>query len=116
MANNTLGSILKITSFGESHGPFVGAVLDGFPAGFAIDEDAIQKQMARRRPGQSNLTTQRNESDIPQFISGIFEGKTTGAPICILIPNTDAKPQDYDQLKDVFRPSHADFTYQSKYG
>ncbi len=116
MAQNTLGSIIKITSFGESHGPAVGVVIDGFPSGFKPDFEAIQTQMQRRRPGQSSITTQRNEADEVEYLSGIVNGETTGAPICLLIKNTDSKPADYDTLKDVYRPSHADYTYQAKYG
>lgn len=116
MARNSIGKNFIVTSFGESHGPAVGVVIDGFPAGFSIDFDVITAQMQRRRPGQSHLTTQRNEEDIIEFVSGIFEGKSTGAPICMLIKNKDSKPTDYDSLKDVFRPSHADYTYQQKYG
>lgn len=116
MGRNSIGKNLTITSFGESHGPFVGVVIDGFPASFKIDLDAIQAELHRRRPGQNALTTQRNEKDKFEIISGVFEGKSTGAPITLLIPNEDSKSKDYDHLKDVFRPSHADFTYQEKYG
>lgn len=116
MAENTLGQLLRITSFGESHGPGIGVVVDGFPAGFALDFEAIRAQMLRRRPGQSQLTTARSEADEVQFLSGIFDGKTTGAPIALFIPSADARPADYDALKDTYRPSHADFTYQQKYG
>lgn len=116
MSRNTLGKNLQVTSFGESHGPLVGVVIDGFPAGFSIDLAAIQKALNRRRPGQSDITSPRKEKDEFQIVSGLFEGKSTGAPITILIPNEDAKPADYEALKDVYRPSHADYTYQTKYG
>lgn len=116
MARNTLGNLLNITSFGESHGELIGVVLDGFPANFAIDLNHIQQALNRRKPGQSALTTQRKESDEFRIVSGLFEGKSTGAPIAILIPNNDAKSQDYQDLKNLYRPSHADFTYEKKYG
>lgn len=116
MSRNSIGKNLVLTSFGESHGPFVGSVLDGFPAGIAIDIDALSHEMSRRRPGQNHLTTPRNESDEVQIISGIFEGQSTGAPITFLIANKDTKPSDYDQLKDTYRPGHADILYQTKYG
>jgi len=112
---NSLGNRLRITSFGESHGPGVGVVVDGFPAGFSFDLEAIQNQMDRRRPGQSAITTQRKESDQIQILSGVFEARTTGAPIAVFITNEDQKSKDYDHLKEAFRPSHADFTYQEKY-
>lgn len=116
MGRNTLGKLLQITSFGESHGPYTGVVIDGFPSNFGIDTAAIQKQLDRRKPGQSALTTPRKESDEFEIISGVFEGKSTGAPITIIIPNQDSKPGDYAALKDIFRPSHADMTYHAKYG
>ncbi|MEI7801619.1 MAG: chorismate synthase [Bacteroidota bacterium] len=116
MAGNSIGEIFKVTTFGESHGAAVGAVIDGCPAGLEIDESFIQHQLDRRKPGQSVITTQRNESDTIQILSGIFEGKTLGTPICLLINNTDAKPQDYEAMKNIFRPSHADYTYEAKYG
>ena len=116
MSANSIGKNLVLSSFGESHGPFVGAVLDGFPSGFKLDLKAIQKQLQRRRPGQSALTTSRNEPDEVQIISGIFEGKTLGTPITFLIPNTDQKPKDYDVLKDVYRPGHADALWDLKMG
>lgn len=116
MSRNSIGKNIILTSFGESHGPFIGSVLDGFPSDFQIDLDAIQSDMNRRRPGQSQLTTTRKETDEFSIISGIFEGRTTGAPITFLIPNQDARPQDYHQLKNTFRPGHADILYQSKYG
>ncbi len=111
-----MGSIFKITTFGESHGEAIGGVIDGCPAGIELDFDAIQSQLNRRRPGQSQITTQRKESDEVRFLSGIFEGKTTGTPIGFVIDNEDQRSKDYSHIKDRFRPSHADFTYQEKYG
>lgn len=116
MAGNTFGTLFRLTTFGESHGPALGGVIDGCPPGIALDFDAIRSQMQRRKPGQSAIVTQRKEEDEPQFLSGIFEGKTTGAPIGFLIPNGGQKPDDYDHIKDVFRPSHADYVYEKKYG
>jgi len=113
---NTFGTIFKLTTFGESHAKAIGGIIDGCPAGLKLDFEAIQKQLDRRKPGQSKLTTQRKESDKVEFLSGIFEGKTTGTPICFIIKNEDAKSKDYSHIKDIFRPSHADFTYQAKYG
>lgn len=113
---NHFGKIFSISSFGESHGPAIGVVIDGCPAGLMIDEAAIQADLDLRKPGQSKITTQRKESDTVQILSGIFEGKTTGTPIALLIKNEDQKPQDYSHNQDVFRPGHADFSYQSKYG
>ena len=114
--SNTFGNIFKITSFGESHGAGVGIVIDGCPAGIDLDEGFIQSELDRRRPGQSRITTQRKEADGFEFFSGVFDGKSTGAPISILIKNQDQKSKDYDHIKDTYRPSHADFTYQEKYG
>ena len=114
--SNTFGKIFKITSFGESHGPGVGIIIDGCPAGIELDNEFIQSELERRKPGQSRITTQRKEADGFEFFSGVFEGKSTGAPITILIKNQDQKSKDYDHIKDVYRPSHADFTYQEKYG
>jgi len=114
--SNTLGTLLKITSFGESHGAAVGVVLDGCPAGLELNTEFIQSELLRRRPGQSKITTARNEKEEFEIISGIFEGKTTGAPITIIIPNNDTRSKDYDHLAGVYRPSHADYTYQEKYG
>ena len=113
---NTLGTHIRLTSYGESHGEVIGAVLDGFPAGFEIDMSFVQAQLNRRKPGQSSISTQRKEHDEVKINSGIFEGKTTGAPLNFVIENTDAKPKDYSALKDVYRPSHADYTYEAKYG
>jgi chorismate synthase len=116
MSRNSIGKNVIITSFGESHGPFVGVVIDGFPSNFAVNFKALQTQLNRRKPGQNEFTSPRKEKDEFQIISGVFENKTTGAPITILIPNEDARPNDYDHLKDVFRPGHADLLYQVKYG
>jgi chorismate synthase len=116
MAGNSFGTLFKLTSFGESHGPAIGGVIDGCPAGLAVDTEYIQKELDRRKPGQSSITTQRKESDRVEWLSGIFDGKTTGAPIGFIIRNEDQKPGDYEHLKDIYRPSHADFTYEQKYG
>lgn len=116
MSANSLGHLFRVTTFGESHGKAVGAVIDGMPAGIRLDIEAIEKQMSRRRPGQSAITTSRQEEDIPEFISGLFEGKTTGAPLCFLIHNKDVRSEDYDNLKEIYRPGHADYTYEQKYG
>ncbi len=116
MAGNTFGHILRLTTFGESHGEAIGGVIDGFPAGFKIDLAAIQFQLDRRKPGQSSIVTQRKESDKIQILSGIFDGKTTGTPIGFILPNENQHTKDYDHLKDAFRPSHADYTYAQKYG
>ncbi|MBD5233663.1 MAG: chorismate synthase [Bacteroidales bacterium] len=113
---NTFGQILRFTDFGESHGPAIGGVLDGFPAGMKIDFDAVDAMLARRRPGQSTLTSSRREADSVKFLSGIFEGRTTGTPIAFIIENTDARSSDYDELRDTYRPNHADYTYSVKYG
>lgn len=116
MAGNSYGTIFKLTTFGESHGPAIGGIIDGCPAGLRIDLDAIQKALNRRRPGQSAIVTQRKEPDEVVFLSGIFEGKTTGTPIGFHIVNANQKSNDYEHLKEAFRPSHADFTYEMKYG
>ncbi|MFH0772971.1 MAG: chorismate synthase [bacterium] len=116
MAGNTFGSVFKITTFGETHGGSVGCIIDGCPPGLELSERDIQKDLDRRRPGQSTITTQRKEEDKIEIHSGMFEGKTTGTPIMLLVRNTDARSKDYEHLKDVFRPSHADYTYQQKYG
>ena len=113
---HSIGNIIKLTTFGESHGSHIGGVVEGVPAGLLVDFEEIKRQMARRRPGQSSITTARNERDEVMWLSGIFEGKTTGAPIGFIIENGDKKSSDYDALKNVFRPSHADKTYQDKYG
>jgi len=116
MPGNTFGKIFKLTTFGESHGKAIGGIIDGYPAGLEVDLDFIRDELDRRKPGQSALTTQRKESDNVEFLSGIFEGKTTGTPIAFLIWNKDRDSKDYDHLKEVYRPSHADFTYEQKYG
>lgn len=116
MYNNTFGNIFRLTSFGESHGKAIGGVIDGFPAGISIDEDFIQHELDRRRPGQSALTTARKEADKVEFLSGIYDGVSTGCPIGFVIWNTNQHSNDYDNMKDVFRPSHADYTYTQKYG
>jgi len=113
---NTLGRIFKLTTFGESHGPAIGGIIDGVPPGIVLDFDAIQYEMDRRKPGQSAIVTQRKESDVVQFLSGIFEGVTTGAPIGFQIHNANQKPADYKHNQDIYRPSHSDFTYDQKYG
>jgi chorismate synthase len=116
MAGNTFGNIFKLTTFGESHGAALGGVIDGCPSGLKIDLNAIQIEMDRRKPGQSAIVTQRKESDTVTFYSGIFEGETTGTPIGFLIHNTDQKSKDYSHIKDSYRPSHADYVYDKKYG
>ena len=113
---NTFGNIFRLTSFGESHGAAIGGVIDGCPAGIEVDMDFIQNELNRRRPGQSKITTPRNEADKVEFLSGIFEGKTTGTPIGFVIWNANQHSSDYDNMKALFRPSHADYTYQQKYG
>ena len=113
---NTFGKIFQISTWGESHGPAVGVTIDGCPAGVPIDEEAIQVELDRRRPGQSDITTPRSEADRLEVLSGVFEGISTGAPILLMVRNKDARPQAYDHLKAVYRPSHADYTYQAKYG
>jgi chorismate synthase len=115
-ALNTFGNIFRLTSFGESHGAAIGGVIDGCPAGIMLDSDFIQYEMNRRRPGQSLLTTPRKEADKVEFLSGIYEGKTTGTPIGFIVRNENQHSNDYNNLKQVYRPSHADFTYQMKYG
>ena len=116
MAGNTFGNIFKLTTFGESHGPALGGVIDGCPPGIDLDLDFIESEMQRRKPGQSSIVTQRKEEDSVQFYSGIFEGKTTGTPIGFLIHNKDQKSKDYSHIKETYRPSHADFVYDKKYG
>ena len=113
---NTYGNRFRITTFGESHGKAIGVIIDGCPAGLPIDEAFIQHELDRRKPGQSKITTQRRESDTAEILSGVFEGKTTGMPIMILIRNEDQRSKDYSHIAEKFRPSHADFTYQEKYG
>jgi len=116
MAGNSFGKLFKLTTFGESHGPAIGGVIDGCPSGLEIDFGAIQAEMNRRKPGQSEIVTQRKEPDTVEFLSGIFEGKTTGTPIGFIIRNADQRSKDYSHIKDVYRPSHADYTYEKKYG
>ena len=114
--SNSIGTIFRLTTFGESHGVAIGGVVDGMPAGVVVDTSFIQQELNRRRPGQSSITTSRNESDRVEFLSGVFEGKSTGAPIGFIVYNENQHSSDYDNMRDVFRPSHADFTYQHKYG
>lgn len=114
--SSTFGQLFRVTTFGESHGPAVGVVVDGMPPGIAVDVEAIQRELDRRRPGQSALTTQRKESDTVEVLSGLFEGRSLGTPIAMLVRNTDQRSKDYDALKDVFRPGHADYSYMEKYG
>ena len=113
---NTFGNIFTLTTFGESHGAAVGGVVDGFPAGIDIDMEFIQNELNRRRPGQSKITTSRNEADSVELLSGVFEGKSTGCPIGFIVRNTNQHSNDYDNMKNLFRPSHADYTYYKKYG
>ncbi len=116
MSGNTFGKLFTLTSFGESHGPAIGAVVDGCPPGLELSEEDLQLDLDRRKPGQSRYTTQRKEDDVVKILSGVFEGKTTGTPIGLLIENQDQRSKDYSKIKDVFRPAHADLTYQKKYG
>jgi len=116
MAGNTFGNLFKISTFGESHGKAIGGVIDGCPSGIELDLQAIQKELDRRKPGQSAIVTQRKESDEVAFFSGLFEGKTTGTPIGFAIHNTNQKSNDYSHIKDSYRPSHADYVYDQKYG
>ncbi|MFM7322611.1 MAG: chorismate synthase [Armatimonadota bacterium] len=115
MAGSTFGTLFRVTTFGESHGPAVGCIVDGCPPGIPITEDEIQHDMDRRRPGQSRITTQRREGDVVRILSGVHEGITTGTPVAMVVENTDQRSKDYSELKDLFRPSHADFTYHVKY-
>ena len=116
MAGNSYGTLFRLTTFGESHGEALGGIIDGCPPNISLNLEAIQLEMQRRKPGQSAIVTQRKEADEVQFLSGIFEGKTTGTPIGFIIPNTNQKSDDYSHIKDNFRPSHADYVYQQKYG
>jgi chorismate synthase len=116
VAGNTFGRLFTVTSFGESHGPALGCVVDGCPPGLALGEADLQRDVDRRRPGTSQYTTQRRESDTVRILSGVFEGKTTGTPIGLLVENEDQRSRDYEKIKDRFRPGHADYTYQQKYG
>lgn len=113
---NTFGRLFRITTFGESHGAGLGVVVDGCPPGLAFDGAFLQAELDRRKPGQSALTTQRKEADQYEVVSGVFEGKTTGTPLALVVRNTDARPRDYAHVKDIYRPSHADYTYAAKYG
>jgi chorismate synthase len=114
--SNSFGTLFKITTFGESHGPAIGCIIDGCPAGIGVDESFIQGELDRRKPGQSKITTQRKEDDTFKILSGVFEGKTTGTPIAIVIENQDQRSKDYSHIAETFRPSHADYTYEVKYG
>jgi chorismate synthase len=116
MAGNSYGTLFRVTTFGESHGEALGGIIDGCPPGITLNLEAIQTEMQRRKPGQSSIVTQRKEADEVQFLSGLFEGKTTGTPIGFLIPNTNQKSDDYTHIKDSYRPSHADYVYEKKYG
>lgn len=116
MAGNSFGQLFRITTFGESHGGCVGVVVDGCPPGIEISEDEIQKELDRRKPGQSSITTPRKEEDLVKILSGYFEGRTTGTPILLLAYNKDTRPEDYFEMKTMYRPSHADYTYEAKYG
>lgn len=113
---NSYGTLFRISTFGESHGPAIGVIIDGCPAGLEIDESFIQSELDRRKPGQSKITTQRKEDDTFKILSGVFEGKATGTPIAIVIENQDQRSKDYSHIQNTFRPSHADYTYESKYG
>lgn len=116
MAGNSFGQLFRITTFGESHGEAIGVIIDGCPSALEVDMAFIQSELDKRKPGQSKITTQRKESDTVQILSGIFEGKTTGTPIAMIIPNEDQRSKDYSHIKDAYRPSHADYTYDAKYG
>ena len=116
MSGNTLGNLFAVTNFGESHGPAIGCVIDGCPPGMALSEADIQPELDRRRPGTSKFVTQRSEADQVEILSGVYEGRTTGTPICLLIRNTDQRSKDYGDIAQTFRPGHADFTYWKKYG
>ena len=116
MSGNTIGKLFMVSSFGESHGPALGCIVDGCPPGLPLSAEDMQRDLDRRKPGQSRFTTQRQEADAIQILSGVFEGKTTGTPIGLLIENTDQRPRDYSKIKDKFRPAHGDYTYWKKYG
>ena len=116
MPGNSYGQVFKVTTFGESHGVAIGCVIDGVPPKLSLSEADIQLDLDRRRPGQSKITTQRQEADRVEILSGVFEGQTTGTPLALLIRNEDQRSKDYSNIKDIFRPGHADFTYQMKYG
>ena len=116
MSGNSIGRLFTVTSFGESHGPALGCIVDGCPPGLALSESDMQQDLDRRKPGKSRYTTQRREDDSVRILSGVFEGKTTGTPIGLLIENTDQRPRDYSKIKDLYRPSHADYSYDRKFG
>ena len=116
MSGNTLGLLFSVTTFGESHGPAIGAVIDGCPPGMTLSAEDIQPDLDRRKPGTSRHVTQRKEEDLVEILSGVYEGKTTGTPICLLIRNTDQRSKDYSNIAETFRPGHADYTYWHKYG
>src|ERR1700722_17884904 len=116
MSGNTIGRLFSVTSFGESHGPALGCIVDGCPPGLALEAADLQRDVDRRRTGTSQFVSQRREADQVRIPSGVFEGRTTGAPIGLLVENSDARSRDYDRLRDRFRPGHADYTYQQKYG
>jgi len=116
MSKNSFGKQLVLTTFGESHGAAVGGVLDGFPAGFEVDLKRIQQQVNRRRPGKGDYASPREEDDVVEWLSGIYKGKTLGTPIAFILRNRDSRPEDYDVFKDLWRPSHGDFTWEKKYG
>ena len=116
MAGNSFGKIFQVTTFGESHGPALGCVVDGCPSGLALEAEDIARELRRRRPGGGGVSTSRNEEDAPEILSGVFEGKTLGSPIAILVRNSAQRSGDYDSLKDVYRPGHADWTWEAKYG
>src|SRR5271163_313120 len=116
MSGNTIGRLYSVTTFGESHGPALGCIVDGCPPGLALAEEDLQRDIDRRRTGSSHFVSQRRESDAVKILSGVFEGRTTGTPIGLLIENTDARSRDYEKIRDRFRPGHADYTYQHKYG
>ncbi len=116
MGGSSFGTLFRITTFGESHGPAVGVVVDGCPAGLELDEVVVQRDLDRRRVGQSRMTSARNEPDAVRILSGVFEGRTTGTPIALMVENTNARSQDYDTIKDLYRPGHADYTWEAKFG
>ncbi len=116
MAGNSFGNYFRVMTFGESHGPAIGAVIDGVRPGLPIDLEFVQKELSRRRPGQSSMTTSRVESDQVEILSGVFEGRSTGTPICMVIWNKDQRPKAYEKIKDMFRPGHAGYTYLAKFG
>ena len=113
---NTFGKIFRISTYGESHGKSIGVIIDGCPPGIDLSVETIQEQLNRRRPAQSDISTQRKEADKAEILSGVFEGKTLGTPISICVWNSDAKSKDYEEMRSLYRPSHADYTYQAKYG